>query len=44
MHIEGMNMKCKDCHKPHAWRVSPEQAKKDCVKCHEYRDPKKFLS
>ncbi len=44
MHIEGMNMKCKDCHKPHAWRVSPEQAKKDCVKCHEYREPKKFLS
>ncbi|MBI5101195.1 MAG: cytochrome c3 family protein [Nitrospirae bacterium] len=43
MHID-MGLKCKDCHKPHVWRVTPEQAKKDCVKCHEYKDPKTFIS
>jgi hypothetical protein len=39
----GMDMKCKDCHIPHIWRVTPEQAKKDCVKCHGYKDPKSFI-
>jgi nitrate reductase cytochrome c-type subunit len=43
LHVKGMNMKCVDCHKPHMWRVSEAQAKKDCVKCHEYKDPKKFI-
>ncbi|MBF0328497.1 MAG: cytochrome c3 family protein [Nitrospirae bacterium] len=43
IHVKGMNMKCIDCHKQHAWRVSPEQAKKDCAKCHEYKDPMKFI-
>jgi nitrate/TMAO reductase-like tetraheme cytochrome c subunit len=42
-HVQVMGMKCKQCHKPHVWRVMPEQAKKDCVSCHEYRDPKRFL-
>ncbi|GAB4491086.1 MAG: hypothetical protein OHK006_24610 [Thermodesulfovibrionales bacterium] len=42
LHIQ-MDMKCKDCHKPHGWKVTPEQAKQDCAKCHEYRDPKAFL-
>ena len=44
LHINTMNMKCLDCHKAHIWRVTAEQAKKDCIKCHEYRDPKKFLT
>lgn len=44
LHIKVVGMKCKDCHKPHVWRVTPESAKKDCVKCHEYKDPKKFIS
>ena len=44
LHIQGMNLKCKQCHEPNIWRVTPEKAKKECVKCHEYRDPKKFLS
>lgn len=44
LHVQGMNMKCMDCHKPHIWRVSEAQAKKECTKCHEYRDPKRFLS
>lgn len=42
-HVQVMGMKCKQCHKPHIWRVSSEQAKKDCVTCHEYREPKRFL-
>jgi nitrate reductase cytochrome c-type subunit len=44
LHIQDMNLKCKQCHIPHIWRVTPEQAKKACTKCHEYRDPMKFLS
>jgi hypothetical protein len=43
MHIESMGMNCNNCHKPHIWRVTPQQARKYCVKCHEYRDPKRFL-
>lgn len=42
LHI-GMNLKCMDCHKPHVWRITPAQAKTTCTKCHEYRDPKKFI-
>lgn len=42
-HVQVMGMKCKQCHKPHVWRVTQEQAKKDCVSCHEYKDPKRFL-
>jgi nitrate reductase cytochrome c-type subunit len=42
-HVQVMGMKCKQCHKPHIWRVSAEQAKKDCVTCHEYREPKSFI-
>ncbi len=41
---EILGMKCKDCHKPHIWKISDEQAKKTCVACHEYRGPKAFLS
>lgn len=42
-HVQVMGLKCKQCHKPHSWKVTPEQAKKDCVSCHEYRDPKHFI-
>jgi nitrate reductase cytochrome c-type subunit len=42
-HIQVMGMKCKQCHKPHVWRVTSEQAKKDCVTCHDYKEPKSFL-
>ncbi len=42
-HIQVMGMKCKQCHKPHTWVVTKEQAKKDCVACHDYKEPKDFL-
>ena len=44
LHVKSMGMKCKECHKPHSWRVTNESAKKDCVKCHEYKEPKKFIN
>jgi hypothetical protein len=43
MHVGTMGLDCNTCHKPHIWRVTEAQAKTDCVLCHEYRDPKKFL-
>lgn len=43
IHVKGMNMKCTDCHKPHVWKISPEQGRKICVKCHEYKDPLNFI-
>jgi hypothetical protein len=43
LHIKVVGMKCEECHRPHSWRVTNESAKKDCVKCHEYREPKKFI-
>jgi cytochrome c nitrite reductase small subunit len=39
----AMDMKCKDCHKPHTWDIRGERAKKECTKCHEYRDPNRFI-
>jgi len=42
LHLQ-LDLTCKSCHKPHYWKVSAEQAKKECIACHEYRDPKKFL-
>ena len=39
----NMDMKCRDCHKPHLWTVTEASAKKDCVACHEYRSPKAFM-
>lgn len=44
LHIKVVGMQCKECHKPHAWRVTTESAQKDCVKCHEFRQPKRFVS
>jgi hypothetical protein len=43
-HVQGVGMHCKQCHKPHTWKVTTQQAKKDCVVCHEYKEPKKFIS
>ena len=42
IHLQ-MNLTCKNCHKPHLWKITPELAKKECVTCHEYREPKLFL-
>jgi hypothetical protein len=43
LHVQDSGMKCKECHKPHIWRISNEQAKKTCAACHEARTPKAFL-
>jgi len=43
LHVTGMNMKCVDCHKPHSWIVTDAQAKKECIKCHEYKSPESFI-
>ena len=43
VHIKGAGLQCRDCHKPHVWTITEEQAKKDCVKCHEYKNPRMFL-
>lgn len=43
IHIEIAAMQCKECHKPHLWRVTVKSAKKDCIGCHEYKEPKKFI-
>jgi nitrate reductase cytochrome c-type subunit len=43
IHVQDTVMKCKQCHKPHVWKITDEQAKKTCVECHEYRAPKAFL-
>jgi hypothetical protein len=39
----AMNMQCKDCHKPHMWRVTPASAKQLCAQCHEYKSPNSFI-
>ncbi|MDP2167269.1 MAG: cytochrome c3 family protein [Thermodesulfovibrionales bacterium] len=43
MHVKAMGMQCRECHRPHIWRVTKKSARKDCVKCHEYREPRTFL-
>ncbi|MEW5746988.1 MAG: cytochrome c3 family protein [Nitrospirota bacterium] len=43
VHIKGMSMKCRDCHKPHGWTVTEEQARRECIRCHEYKDPQRFI-
>ena len=43
LHVKTMKMKCVDCHKPHSWKVTEAQARTDCMKCHGYRDLKKFV-
>ncbi|MEC4686590.1 MAG: cytochrome c3 family protein [Nitrospirota bacterium] len=43
LHIQTMGLECKTCHLPHSWRVTKEQAKTTCTKCHEYRDPLTFI-
>lgn len=44
LHINVVGMECKQCHKPHVWRVTRESARKDCIKCHGYRSPDQFIA
>jgi hypothetical protein len=43
LHSKNLGMKCMDCHRPHRWKVTQKQAKKDCTKCHDYKDPSTFV-
>ncbi len=43
IHVQVSGMQCLVCHKPHSWGLSPAAAKVECSKCHEYRDPKRFV-
>jgi hypothetical protein len=43
LHIQEMGLDCSQCHKPHLWRVTDEQAKITCTVCHEYRSPAQYL-
>lgn len=43
IHINIVGMQCKQCHKPHSWKVTKESAKKYCTICHEYRKPSDFI-
>ena len=36
-------MGCLDCHKAHTWIVGEAQAKTLCIRCHEFKDPRKFV-
>ncbi len=42
-HVEIMGIACKKCHKPHIWNVTKKQARKDCILCHDYKDPATFI-
>jgi hypothetical protein len=43
IHVQVSGMKCLECHKPHYWGLKPADAKAECSKCHQYRDPKGFV-
>ncbi len=36
-------MQCLDCHKAHTWTVGRKEGGLLCVKCHQYKDPGKFV-
>ena len=43
LHIQEMGLDCKQCHRPHKWTVTEEQAKETCTTCHEYISPMEYL-
>ena len=43
LHIQEMGLDCKQCHRPHKWSVTEEQAKETCTTCHGYKSPEDFL-
>ena len=44
LHVKMHNLECIDCHTPHIWKITPADAKKKCIRCHEYEAPSKFIS
>ncbi|HEB02877.1 MAG TPA: hypothetical protein ENI12_06560, partial [Nitrospirae bacterium] len=43
LHIQEMGLDCNQCHRPHRWTVTKEQAKENCTTCHGYKSPEDFL-
>lgn len=42
-HDRHKDISCLDCHKAHLWKVGREQARKLCIKCHDYKEPETFI-
>jgi nitrate reductase cytochrome c-type subunit len=43
IHIEVVGVQCVQCHTPHSWKITRNDAKQKCTTCHEYRDPLRFI-
>jgi hypothetical protein len=43
LHMEKAKLECLDCHKPHGWRVGRAQARGLCDRCHQLKDPNRFI-
>jgi len=43
LHINRAKLECLYCHKAHTWRVGKTEAKILCQRCHELRDPMRFI-
>ncbi len=43
LHIKKAGLQCLDCHRAHKWKVTKEFAGKICTRCHEYRNPVRFV-
>lgn len=42
-HLNFVGGDCTQCHQPHSWTMTEEQAQKDCAKCHQYYEPVQFI-
>lgn len=43
LHITKAGLECLDCHKPHTWRVGKSRAGGLCDRCHERKNPVRFI-
>lgn len=43
LHMTKADLGCLDCHAAHRWAVGPEEAKRLCTRCHQYKNPDSFI-
>jgi len=43
LHLKFFNGDCLQCHTQHEWEITEEKAQKECIRCHEYYEPVKFI-